>query len=855
MYRKMCFVGALCGGLALAASPRLPAEDKVPAGRAAEAQAATPDLSKTQVSLPWRDLVRLLEQSGGGEQARPPVDYVFAEAACNAAVQADRATVTTTVEVNALGPRWSLVPLGPAGTPILSAKADGSACPLVLRDGTLYALFTGPGKHQLALTMQQKISESPAGRRLEIPLIPSPLVALTVALPETGLEVQCEGGAAVQSADREKTTVVTASYRGAGTAAVVWKARPAVARPARFYADTETVAVVDEGLVRVNVRADTQILQAPARQLRFQLDRKAVVLGVSGLNVARWIEEPSADPKRGEKTLVVILAQPVQGDQPVEIAYELDVPAEGGPVSLALPALEGARRDQGWLAVAATGVLQVEPAGEGGLRVGVSQLPPRVRGAAGAAIKLAYRYTKPAAAVGLVLSRPKPQTPKRFATTNTLVSLQPGRLVCEARVHYEVLHAGVDRLRIGLPEDVELLSVRGDCVRGHAIVGEEKGRVLVVDPKDLVQGECEVRVAYVRRFKETDKTAAVPLLTHPDAEIDRGHVGLEVRANYEIAPAAEGFERMDVKELPGELWSAAGAPILFGYRYAAPQPAMTLSLARHEDLSVLVAMSDFCEACTVVTPDGKCVTKMMFVTRNNMKPFLTLKLPEGAEMWSALVDDCPVTPARNGKGAVLVPLKKSEEVDEDDEESYRARREKRRKEGPELQKLAHLQEAKRITELQQANQARDLKPYDVEIVFIGKKLELAERGQLKLALPQADVPTGHLAWAVFLPRSLHLADAAGNLQEVANFTLPFRHFAVVEYQKRQAEAMEAAKQQQALAQAAKQLDKAAAEAAKAQGVLPVRIEIPITGEIYKFEKFMVVDETPEMSLSFRRKTE
>ena len=43
------------------------------------------------------------------------------------------------------------------------------------------------------------------------------------------------------------------------------------------------------------------------------------------------------------------------------------------------------------------------------------------------------------------------------------------------------------------------------------------------------------------------------------------------------------------------------------------------------------------------------------------------------------------------------------------------------------------------------------------------------------------------------------------------------------------------------------------EAAKAKGVLPVRIEIPVVGEIHRFEKFLTVDETPQLSLLYSRK--
>ena len=95
-------------------------------------------------------------------------------------------------------------------------------------------------------------------------------------------------------------------------------------------------------------------------------------------------------------------------------------------------------------------------------------------------------------------------------------------------------------------------------------------------------------VQYLRRFKENDRSVGVPLLTNPDAEIDGGHVGIEVRSNYETTPTAEGFERIDVKELPATLWNLAGSPVLFGYKYAVPPAPMKLALTRHEDLAVLV---------------------------------------------------------------------------------------------------------------------------------------------------------------------------------------------------------------------------------------------------------------------------
>ncbi|HEX8913484.1 MAG TPA: hypothetical protein VF796_14080, partial [Humisphaera sp.] len=506
----------------------------------------------------------------------------------------------------------------------------------------------------------------------------------------------------------------------------------------------------------------------------------------------------------------------------------------------------------------------------------------------------------------------KPQPAKLFALTQTRVAIDRGVLRCQAHVTYEILHAGVDTLRVSLPAGAELVGVEGQGVRDTQVVDEEKARTLVIGLKDVAKKEYGLTVTYDVHFQEqanvadavdtknarggavgaatrpatavatnpagaaanpavadpapgaaqaapaksSSATVSVPLIGHPGAAQARGYVGVEVRGGYELDAAVDGAERIDVKELPQQLWSMARSPLQIGYRYQAGTPAVRLSMTRHRDLDVLVAMADVCEATTTVTPDGRAVTKLMYVTRNNLKPFMTLRLPPGAEVWSTFVDDRPVTPVRTADGRVLVPLKRSDDVEDHDDDSYRAKRERRRK-GEDEDHRRMIQKAQDVRAGD--GDAADLKPYDVEVVFVTPAAKLADRGQLALALPQSDVPVGQLAWAVFVPKHLRVVDADGNAKEVSRFTLPFRHFADVEYAKAEklAQLKEMAQQQQAaqalekLAEAQKQL----AEAAKVAGVLPVRVEIPVVGNLYRYEKLLVVDEPATLNLTYARKVE
>ena len=88
----------------------------------------------------------------------------------------------------------------------------------------------------------------------------------------------------------------------------------------------------------------------------------------------------------------------------------------------------------------------------------------------------------------------------------------------------------------------------------------------------------------------------------------------------------------------------------------------------------------------------------------------------------------------------------------------------------------------------------------------------------------------------------------------ADATLPFRHFGDVAYARRQnAEEAKAEDIQKAMQQSAQ--SSKLADRAKAPGVLPVRIEIPMIGEIHRFEKFLAVDEAPAVTLTYGRRVE
>ncbi|QOV88873.1 hypothetical protein [Humisphaera borealis] len=839
---------------------------------------ALPALGGTTVAIPWPELAALLERAGD-RAAKPPVDFVFAPATYTARPVGSAIEVIAEVQATLLRNDFALLPVAPADVAVESVTVDGQPAALVMQGKTLSAFVTGGGRKSLRVTLTRPIVSQDGSPRFDLPLADWPISNVKFSVPGS-VEITASGAASAISAEAGGTTTLTATYRGGAVAAIAWKPRAAQAdvAAARIYGDSETRISVRRGLVRYQTAIHLNVERGTIPALKLTLDPKAVVLSVGGKDVAGYQEAAAA---AAGKPVTINFARPIGGKQDIELVYEKDVAEAGGAERFVAPAIDGARRDGGVIAIDSDGAYDVRPAPAGGAaeatleRLGVSELPQSFRTPA---TTLAYRYGSPAA-TAVALTPIKPQPAKVAVLTQTRVAVDRGVLRCQASVTYEILHAGVDTFRINLPKGAELIAVEGEGVRDTQVVDENGARIVVVGLKDVARKQYALTLTYDVAFAEKaiavagqamvppaatrpatqpagdavaaaatiSATVVVPILSHPDASTARGYIGVEVRGGYEVTTSVTGAERIDVKELPRLLWSMARSPVLEGYRYDSGVPAMTLAIARHQDLDVLVAMADVCEASTTVTADGRSVTKLMYIVRNNLKPSMTLRLPAGAEVWSTFVDDKPVTPAKTADGRVLIPLKRSEEVEDGDDESYQFRRDRRRQ-GEEHRVIKEMQQKRTDDEL-----AGDLKPYDVEVVYVMPAVKLADRGQLELSLPQSDVPVGHLAWAVFLPKQYRVVDAQGNVSEVSRFTLPFRHFGEAALA-RTKEVAELQKASQQLAQA-HDAAKAFAEASKVAGVLPVRVEIPIAGEITRFEKLLLVDEMPKTTVGYSRKLE
>jgi len=426
------------------------------------------------------------------------------------------------------------------------------------------------------------------------------------------------------------------------------------------------------------------------------------------------------------------------------------------------------------------------------------------------------------------LQKPKPvEEARATCSTSTLASVTERFITCESRLHYDILRGGFDTFRVQLPRGVSVLEVSGqgaEWTRSES----EAGQVIEVKTNHTVQDKYDLALKYEVPFGTDTATVKVPEVVVADVVRETGYIGVTARGNVEVneSPAIAGLLRVDVSELPESVRALSPNPILLGFKYTEHPYLLAADVRKLDDMPVRVAAIDRAEITTVVTDEGIAATRARYYVRNNLKQFLRVEVPQGAEVWGAEVAGQVVKPARdNESNTVLVPLLKSAETNQ------------------------------------------RLGAFPVEVVYM-MRMQHTPRlaGRLALYAPATDILANEVQWEVLVPESQRVYRSRGDLKPLrparlreeapsprplAEFKSTVSGMAQLERADRQKDAEIARGIVPASAPVRVEDRRSPKEKAEnvptedaVKGVLPVRIELPAEGIAHHFKRIIVPQAKP-----------
>jgi hypothetical protein len=408
-----------------------------------------------------------------------------------------------------------------------------------------------------------------------------------------------------------------------------------------------------------------------------------------------------------------------------------------------------------------------------------------------------------------------PREVRFLSEAKTLISVSESEMRLAVLADVTVVQGEPSQVQVDLPAGYEVTGVTGATLDAT----ENQAGILTLKVNAPTRRSHQFLISMERSI--SGAKADAPFLTFKGAQRETGEVLIEGTGTMELTTTeGGGLKRMDVKEANPYLRSLAHFPPQAAFRYhkqASETPTLALQWTRFPDGSVLAAEAESAVVTTLVTSEGKSLTEVRLIVKNQAQPFLKVALPAGATILSADVGGERVKPVQ----------------------------------GPDGNRVPLLRPGFRPTD-----------SYAVSFVFMHSGAPFAKKGGADLSLPSMDIPISLLSWEVFLPEQYKVKDFGGDVI-AANLVPPaFRTDAVVASTSEMVEVTAAApalngRDYTELKQLEKNTPQQSASAnvvnlqRRVAGVLPVAIDVPRTGTSFSFVRPLVLDEETKVTFSYK----
>jgi hypothetical protein len=542
-----------------------------------------------------------------------------------------------------------------------------------VRDGRVHVALSRPTRRTKLQVQTLWPAEPPYRLRLAAPAVAGARwdSGFAELLPHERLDVSVEpAGSARQvplaASEKGAAPVRQRFFLPGADAALVVHAGPA---GRRVRADLDATYHLGAAAARLAGQLALQVQGPPLRSVTLEIDARDRILELSldGDASVAWEVRPGADEQR--QSLHVTF--PPHGGSLLRFAAErlLDRSAlDGGvlPLTLHVPRLTGG-------AARTRVVLGSEPDLHLSLRerpgffvqeLGELREPVAyVRGFQSFFAAEAFRgqaayallAAPDAGALGVELS---PRQPRLEAETTTFAHFTEAALRIHAEVRFVIREAATDVVQIALPPGTgSRIRIEAEGLQERALSSTPEQDLWTLRLREKVSGELAVQVSFDRPLApERRQTLRVPEVGAAGVARDEGTVLLEAADNLALRVLhIEGRELL-LEDVPAAAFYTPSDRLLAAYHTLARPYGLEAEILRYEPLPVLGAIATEGLLRTVVLADGRRWTEATYALNNSAAQFLPVALPEGARLWSALIDEQPVKPFRS-RGRVMLSLR------------------------------------------------------------------------------------------------------------------------------------------------------------------------------------------------------
>ena len=344
--------------------------------------------------------------------------------------------------------------------------------------------------------------------------------------------------------------------------------------------------------------------------------------------------------------LRLVYAQPVSDRQLVQFRLERNQPLAAAEWELPRIEVEKAKSVRGNIAISADVGFRLNAERTQGLtEMATAFFPRKVPG-----IQSAFRVSEPSWQAKLHIER-LPQSIHVDALH--LFSISEGVAYGSSVLNYIISGSPVAAFRVELSDEYFNVEFTGKDIRSW----EKADGGYVVQLHTPVTGPYTLLATYERPFKAQGETLAFTGARPLDVQEEQGHTVVTSAYQFQVKPVdvSAGLLPLEPGEVPPEYRLFFDAPILAAYHYTARPFNLKLALSPLAQGDSLSQVVDRASLTTNISKQGQAVTDVRYFVKNRGHAHFRVTLPEGAELWSATVDNTAVVPVKDGN-TDLIPM-------------------------------------------------------------------------------------------------------------------------------------------------------------------------------------------------------
>ena len=450
------------------------------------------------------------------------------------------------------------------------------------------------------------------------------------------------------------------------------------------------------------------------------------------------------------------------------------------------------------------------------------------------------------------------------AATQTVVDISDTSVSYNSEVKCNIYQTPVSKLEFTV-KNAKIITITGNNIKSYDIDEKSDESIALIDFEYETEGEYIFNVYYEKELGLNENLIKISSMSIKNAERDEGYIIVSSKTVSDLE--FNGFNNIriiDINELPQTL--KQNENIKEALKYLVTPFGFDLKLIKHKKIEMPDSVIKNAIFNIVIFKKGIVLHSVFLEIKNSNKPFLQMELIKGVTPLSTFIKGKPVKAIKSENGNMMLSLPKFTSPNES---------------------------------------------FWIEIILISFNDKLQKNGKFDIILPEFDITISHLYWKLYLPDKFKYKKFKGNIEMLDYFKTeppyyPYNYtynsglseFAKEKYDETEEEeylyddfddsssvempapapmqtmniagavAPVAPKAKVSRSRAVKMKKKAVAPKPvprpvrkpsapsgfiqKQVGKIPVKIDIPLIGEIKYYEKLFIEKENIKLSFNYKR---